>query len=703
MWIESIDIEGFGCLVNRHYEFPRDKVVLIVDENEQGKSTLVAAVLAGLCGFPTRRSSGNTIRPVDVYRPWSGGPYRVKLCLEAGGSRYCVERDFNRNTFVVRDLFTNVDISRNFSTDLASDFLRLPREDYKRIAVISGKEVSLFDSSPTIRERLTAVVEGSENSVGAEVALDRLQEARYRFEGAEIQPETAIKRIRDQITQREHTLYELDRKLEEADRDVQQLDELRRKRRELEEKIRELDREYELSRLSEVRERIAVAERDRQKHSELLEELRNLEQYASFPVKQADQDSLIRIRSTLESISQARASLEEAREKCEAVKRDWVSRVRKSSFPLGALSVVLLLVGLFGRALNYSSITTAAVVGLAVIIAAGAVFLYRGKSVQDEARVHLGQAERTFEQIADAAILRLRDLGVEADEKSDLVSILSSTGDRLEKHLEYRRLEKELLSLEERLLNDSEFAGLREEEKKLSERVGTQTIPDSCRQPSEIDRERQEAREESSQLGEEISELERRIGGVVENYRSNYSATREELETLRSELRKVGMFRDALALAGEVLKEVALELRRRWADVLNDRASPILSHLNPDYNDLRFDESLNFTVCHVDSDRVIQKNEIDSCLSTGAKDQIYLSVRLACCLALSANGESVPIILDDVFISFDDDRFERGFRYIVEEIPGDQQVIMLTCHRARHQRFEQEEWFRERVHLVGMD
>ncbi|MGQ9581400.1 MAG: AAA family ATPase, partial [Armatimonadota bacterium] len=483
MWIDSIEIKGFGCLVNRHYEFPRDKVVLIIDENEQGKSTLVAAILASLCGLPTRRSSKNAVRPIDVYKPWFGESYCVKLHFEATGLRYCVERDFDRNTFVVRDVYTNVDVSGSFPVDLASHFLRLPRDDYERIAVISGKEVSRFDSSPTIRERLTAVVEGSENSVGAEVALDRLRSAVYRLEGADIKPDTAIRRIQEQIDQRERRLHELDKKLEEADENVQLLYKLRKRRKELEERVSELNSEYGLSRLSEISERIAVAEQDRQKHSELLEELKSLEHYATFPVERRDQlykavarlqqfedqirdcearerqlnaeadkierqlnsykslagasqDDLIRIRSTAESLSQARTSLDEARERFESVKRDWLSRLGKALVLLGSLSVLLSLVGLSVKAINLSPGMAVVAIGLAVIVA-GLVLYLRRASVQTEVRAHLKQSERAFEQMAELAILHLRRLGVEADEQSDLVFVLNEIIDRLETYLKY--------------------------------------------------------------------------------------------------------------------------------------------------------------------------------------------------------------------------------------------------------------------------
>lgn len=71
-------------------------------------------------------------------------------------------------------------------------------------------------------------------------------------------------------------------------------------------------------------------------------------------------------------------------------------------------------------------------------------------------------------------------------------------------------------------------------------------------------------------------------------------------------------------------------------------------------------------------------------------------------MELPAGGESTPIILDDALISFDDDRFASSLRYIAETLPRRHQVIILTCHRDRHERPAREEWFRGHVAVVNL-
>ncbi|MGC8862707.1 MAG: AAA family ATPase, partial [Armatimonadota bacterium] len=290
MWIESLTIRGFGCLARgRRFEFPRDRAMLIIGENERGKSTLAAAIVAGLCGFPQRKASGETIKMSNVYRPWDGGSYALEMEIEAGGTRLVVERDFDRDLFVVRDAATGRNVSAEFERDLAEQFLRLPRDDFRRIAFISGKDVSQFSSSANLRERLAAVADGTATDSGAETALSLLRDAKYPFEGSSIKPETAVKRISGVIEEKLRRMRELDAELEAASDQVRVLDELYARRRDLAHRSAQLDAEYFRARLAEVREKIAAVQADINERERLIRELKELEPYAAFPIERRSQ------------------------------------------------------------------------------------------------------------------------------------------------------------------------------------------------------------------------------------------------------------------------------------------------------------------------------------------------------------------------------------------------------------------------------
>jgi uncharacterized protein YhaN len=66
-------------------------------------------------------------------------------------------------------------------------------------------------------------------------------------------------------------------------------------------------------------------------------------------------------------------------------------------------------------------------------------------------------------------------------------------------------------------------------------------------------------------------------------------------------------------------------------------------------------------------------------LSAGAREQLYLAVRLAYALHYCERAESLPIVMDDVLANFDDDRSRLTLRAL-GEVSSKAQVIFLTCH-----------------------
>jgi len=68
-------------------------------------------------------------------------------------------------------------------------------------------------------------------------------------------------------------------------------------------------------------------------------------------------------------------------------------------------------------------------------------------------------------------------------------------------------------------------------------------------------------------------------------------------------------------------------------------------------------------------------------LSTGTRDQLYLALRLAALEGLIERRGAMPLVLDDLFVHFDDDRTEAGLR-VLEEIAERTQVLLFTHHRS---------------------
>ncbi len=811
MRIESIHIHGFGHLVDRRYDFPAEGAALIMEANESGKSTLAAAILAGLCGFPSRRASGESVKAELVYRPWDTDRYALDMDIEVGGRRLRIERDFDSKSFVVRDRETNRDISAGFNPDLTAGLLHLPREDFQRVAFISGKEVCNFSSSTGIQSRLSALVEGSDCDESAEPAIAILENTGYLLGGRSLKTETAICRISAGIAEKTRALAELEAALDAADHEVRLLDSLQTSETDLSARLSELDNEYNQARFDEISERIRLAEANAFDIAELQQEISGLERYRQFPAERsgqlssavtrvneraahlaqlksesdrlnrladdlrsrlsgsdrfaaANETDLIQLSSLESELTSARSAAQKLAESIERETNEMSRAGGRVLVGLGGVCGIACIALMIARVMPLVESLIGVLAGV-VVGAVGLVQVARSRSLDSDARSRSQQAQDFGASVRERAAGFLSGLGMPsgvdvdiavtlvrardalsryladrcklqeteadlaaagrkeadwqrsiAEEKQVIASILSDAGidpaltndEALTKFTEaeanyrrYRHIRDTLLpALQKNAVPLEALEKLRAEQAELPTDVSqTAGAPAS---PFEVDSARQSIRCELDETIDQIRRVERSVGTCVETYRREVPGIQEELAKLNAELERASRFEKAIRIAVDVMREVSEAAHRRWAVALNEQASGILPHLNPDYDTLLFDDSLGFTIKRTSDNRIIEKSDIDARLSDGAKDQIYLTVRLACCGELSRLGESIPIILDDPLIASDDSRFERGFEYLCRELAKENQVIILSCHKSRHNKLRAMGWFADRVSIVEL-
>ncbi|TWT99231.1 hypothetical protein Pla108_01660 [Botrimarina colliarenosi] len=67
-------------------------------------------------------------------------------------------------------------------------------------------------------------------------------------------------------------------------------------------------------------------------------------------------------------------------------------------------------------------------------------------------------------------------------------------------------------------------------------------------------------------------------------------------------------------------------------------------------------------------------------LSRGTREQLFLSVRMALVATFARRGVSLPMILDDVLVNFDDTRARIAASVLSEFAKDGHQVLLFTCH-----------------------
>ncbi|HET9481027.1 MAG TPA: hypothetical protein VFP98_04655, partial [Candidatus Polarisedimenticolia bacterium] len=224
------------------------------------------------------------------------------------------------------------------------------------------------------------------------------------------------------------------------------------------------------------------------------------------------------------------------------------------------------------------------------------------------------------------------------------------------------------------------------------------------RSSREYAEERRRLVEEIRATQRERNALSEELGDVLKEYRRDYPGRQQLLVTLESALTRAMAFRDSVGIAAETLAAISREAYAEWAEVLNEKTSDIMRRLNPSYDDVRFDTDLTFTLRDTRGGVRRDQAEVDMHFSGGARDQIYLAIRMAVAEYLSSGGVRLPIVLDDPFAMFDDARFSRAMEFLLDTVARRHQIILLSCHEERHRRWQQEvpEHLADRVRLLDL-
>ncbi|MGA1791340.1 MAG: ATP-binding protein [bacterium] len=73
-------------------------------------------------------------------------------------------------------------------------------------------------------------------------------------------------------------------------------------------------------------------------------------------------------------------------------------------------------------------------------------------------------------------------------------------------------------------------------------------------------------------------------------------------------------------------------------------------------------------------------------MSRGTREQLYFAMRLGLIKEYESRSEPMPVIMDDIFVNFDDQRNPRAIRTL-EAFAKERQVIVLTCHRSTLEKY----------------
>ena len=186
----------------------------------------------------------------------------------------------------------------------------------------------------------------------------------------------------------------------------------------------------------------------------------------------------------------------------------------------------------------------------------------------------------------------------------------------------------------------------------------------------------------------------------TEEGRMQAAGSAEDIQLLLSEkegqLRQLEQEYEAINLSLAALTAANTSLRQRYAPTLAEKTAKIFAKLTKKkYNKVLLNETLAPAAGREDLAGIWNA----PLLSQGTADQLYLALRLALCLTVLPEEKSVPIILDDALVHFDDGRMAQALEVLLE-LSESRQILLFTCQRREQQWLQQH--YPNRFHTVTL-
>ena len=179
----------------------------------------------------------------------------------------------------------------------------------------------------------------------------------------------------------------------------------------------------------------------------------------------------------------------------------------------------------------------------------------------------------------------------------------------------------------------------------------------------------------------EMIEKQQRTQWELEQKLEHLSNCKNKAKALKRTLAENDRIHDeivAIDLAQETMTDLSSSIRDSFGLYLNKEASQYITGITGGiYDSMSIDENLNVFL-NTKTKLVPLEN-----VSSGTMDQVYLALRLAAAKLLQGSGSGFPLIFDDSFTQYDDERLKTALEWLASAYGG--QIIIFTCHRREAQ------------------
>ena len=627
MKIQQLNIHSYGKLKDKEIKFG-DNINIIFGKNESGKSTIMHYIINSFYGT-SKNKKNKELSDYDKYFPWSSDDFSGKLSYKLdNGEKFEIYRDFNKkNPKIFNEVKEDISDKFNIDKSLGNQFFyeqtKVDENLFLSTVVSNQQEVKLGKTEQGILiQKIANLVGTGDDNTSFRIAMDRINRRQLDEVGT--------------ARSREKPINIVEKKMSELEQEKNELEKYENSQYEIEKNI--LNKKEEISDL----------ELEMQMYKDIKNVLENLkgEQEKINLQKQLKNNNLTKINEydfNIDKIQEENKNLILEFSENKKIKNE------KNEFKFFISIFILVLINILQFIFLKNIIAKISIFCiLSIIILISILAYFHRKKQKAENAKKYNEKKKKVEIIKEK------------------INLIENEIKNLEK--DNNNIEKNIKEIEEKIENEKrkklDFIYIKYHKNISEEFLNIKTIDQIQFKIQLLQEKISNAKLDLHKFDFDKNNIEPQLDRLAD--------IEEEYEIQKQKKEQLEKLNISFELAKKVLNNCYEKMKSTVTPKFTQNLSQNISDITEGkYKNVNFNEQSGLVVETEKGDYVSASQ-----LSVGTIEQLYLSLRLSMIKDLST--ENLPIILDEAFAYFDDERL-KNFLITISKKYKNNQILIFTC------------------------